>query len=489
MTTSYTHKRIADPVHGTVGLSELEIDLLSTRAFQRLRNVNQLGLADLVFPGSNYSRLSHCIGVCHVTGRILDSIKRSGKAPIDDSEHQLYRLAGLLHDVGHYPFSHTFEQAVTAFYKNRKSESIISLDPLANGHDPPNLEDGDIGQTADPLNHEEVGKRLLDVDIEIHEILQKHQIDPNRVHAIFARESSDEGSVPRFANMISSDLDADRIDYLLRTARHTGLPYGSVDLDYLLSQMTLDDRNRICLAPNALRTAEHFLIGRYFDYQQVNFHKTVAGLEWVLNDVVIELLRRGAIDCSPSGIDKMLETGDWNEFDDLQVVHLIRDLQGHSGSDSLELKIRAITRRIPPKLIGSMEFLGDRGKHSEYTTNIRHLTRICNDLSIEFGIPRELWHIWGSRPTLFTKVGSYMPVSATLSDPDAIDQAVRILDGDSSKLISEVPRSLMSILAQYGLYSIRLYVMLDKDQEAQRSEILKRVKDEIALDNWIDGSS
>ena len=341
MTTPYSFKRIADPVHGTSGLSELEIDLLSTRAIQRLRNVNQLGLADLVFPGSNYSRLSHCIGVCHVTGRILDSIKGSGQAKVDDSEHQRYRIAGLLHDVGHYPFSHTFEQAVSSYYKNRKGERIISLDAPVNGEDPPTLTDSDIGQPADSLNHEEVGRRLLNVDTEIQEILRKHQIDANAVHAIFARGSSGEGPVPRFANMISSDLDADRIDYLLRTAQHTGLPYGSVDLDYLLSQMTLDDHKRICLSPNALRTVEHFLIGRYFDYQQVNFHKTVAGLEWILNDVVIELLRQGAIDCSLSGIDKMLQTGDWNEFDDLQVMHLIRGLEGHS--DSLELKIRAIT--------------------------------------------------------------------------------------------------------------------------------------------------
>ena len=99
----YSHSRITDPVHGTIELSELEVDLLSTGAFQRLRNVKQLGLAHLVFPGADYSRLSHSIGVNHVTGRILDALKSNTDAHIADAEYELYRLAGLLHDVGHYP--------------------------------------------------------------------------------------------------------------------------------------------------------------------------------------------------------------------------------------------------------------------------------------------------------------------------------------------------------------------------------------------------
>lgn len=89
----FNHKRIADPVHGTIGISNLEAKLISTPAFQRLRNVKQLGLAHYVYPGADYSRFSHSVGVCHITGRILNAIKQNcSNVQIADEELQLYRL-------------------------------------------------------------------------------------------------------------------------------------------------------------------------------------------------------------------------------------------------------------------------------------------------------------------------------------------------------------------------------------------------------------
>src|SRR5581483_6168447 len=111
-------RRISDPVHGTVGLSDLEARVLSTQAFQRLKNVKQLGLAYHVFPGADYSRFSHSVGVCHVTGRILGALQARYPERITEDDVQLYRLAALLHDVGHYPFSHTLEHAIKDHYSN-----------------------------------------------------------------------------------------------------------------------------------------------------------------------------------------------------------------------------------------------------------------------------------------------------------------------------------------------------------------------------------
>src|SRR5579862_6668732 len=110
----FNEKRIADPVHGTIGLSALEANIIGTPAFQRLRNVKQLALAPLVYPGANYTRFSHSLGVCHVTGLILTALQQTtqfsdSEGSISDDEIQLYRLAALLHDIGHYPFSHVME--------------------------------------------------------------------------------------------------------------------------------------------------------------------------------------------------------------------------------------------------------------------------------------------------------------------------------------------------------------------------------------------
>ena len=492
----YSHAKITDPVHGTIELSQLEIDLVSTGAFQRLRNVKQLGLAHLVFPGADYSRLSHSIGVNHVTGKILDALKSNTGAHIKDDEYELYRLAGLLHDVGHYPYSHTFEDAVSTYYQDRfqtdlgthaDESSQVEIGPhLSETHD----------QTLTSLDHEDVGRTLLKRDPEITAVLASYGIDPSDIDRIFSRQPSDDGQIPRFANLISSDLDADRIDYLSRTAQHTGLPYGLVDIEYLLSQMRLDQKERICLDPSALRTAEHFLLGRYFDYQQVNFHKTVASLEWALQGVINALLSSGAIDCSPKAIERKIERGEWPHFDDYEIWRLVRELENDPPSEVVRAKTRAITRRVPPKLIGSIEFFGNRSRLSEYNLYMQFLNRTCDDLATELGIDRELWYVWGSKKMSLTTLGTSLPASLTDSEredyEDALEQSVFIKDGDESKPISVIPRSLMSVLSENVLFSTRIYVILEKDDGAQRLDILSRFRRKIVaahvgLDEWIDG--
>ena len=485
-------RRITDPVHGTVWFSDLEIEVLSTQAFQRLRGVKQLGLAHLVFPGADYSRLSHSIGVNHVTGRILDSLRNNAGLKITDAEYELYRLAGLLHDIGHYPFSHTLEGAISEYYRNESQPLLITSasEPTGN-QETLSPYDGNDGK-ANSLTHEAVGGLLLEADEEINGVLAKYGIDPKSIHGIFTRRLSETGSAPNLANLISSDLDADRIDYLCRTATHTGLPYGLVDIDYLLSQMRLDNENRICLDPSALRAAEHFLLGRYFDYQQVNFHKTVAALEWVLGDVVKEMLSLQKFDCSRLGIENMIATRKWHDFDDSYVMRLAKDLEGESIPEHVQDKVRALTQRIPPKLIGSFEFFGDRTDAEMHNLRTYFLTNLCAELSEEFGIHRELWYVWETKKMSLTKTGAHVPASMLPIDSDDVDaaaQVVRIKDGEGSRPISEVPRSLMSLLAQSALYSARLYVILPPSKEGLRKAIAERTESKIATSggsmNWI----
>src|ERR1700677_238299 len=104
----FDHKRIADPVHGTIELSKPEADVLQTPVFQRLRNIKQLGMAYLVYPGADYSRFSHSVGACHIAAEILDRLDRKGQLQFWSTADKLknmklLRLAALLHDVGHYP--------------------------------------------------------------------------------------------------------------------------------------------------------------------------------------------------------------------------------------------------------------------------------------------------------------------------------------------------------------------------------------------------
>ena len=113
-------------------------------------------------------------------------------------------------------------------------------------------------------------------------------------------------------SLVSSDLDCDRLDYLLRTAHCAGLPYGKVDVEYITTQMAVDSDGFLCLTKKALRAVDNLLVSRYYDYTQVAFHKTVVALEEVLCNVIRELLSRRLLDCSGQAIARSVRAG-WHQ--------------------------------------------------------------------------------------------------------------------------------------------------------------------------------
>jgi len=474
-------KRITDPVHGSIGISDLEAKVIGSKSFQRLRHVKQLGLAHYVFPGADHSRFAHSLGACHVTLRLLEAIRNSDcGVPIDDDEIQLYRLAALLHDVGHYPFSHAMEEAVASHYsagvfhqKTRNPKRSKKSDQ----------EDGQV----EFYNHERLGKQILLNDPEIADVLIKAKIEPKTLSSVIRRERP-----PKFANLISSDLDADRIDYLLRDAHQSGLPYGDVDLDYLLSQARLDKDSRICFTRKASRTIDHFLLSRYFSYQQISYHKTVAAFEMVLKKVIATLLRHEILDCSDRSIDKAVGEGSWCQFDDQNVFQKIRELEKFGRKISPEETIEAscIIARAAPKLLGEIEFLDKR--QSAVKKDFYHMKQsIVEKLpmwSKDFKINSNLWYVWGPSVITLTKIGSHVPVSfvQTEDDIDKAEQSVRILNphNNTSETISSLGHSLMHILSDYALYSLRVYALLSESQIKHRHKIAARIQSDLPHLRW-----
>lgn len=480
----FNAKRIADPVHGTIGLSALEARVISTRAFQRLRNVKQLGLAHYVFPGADYSRFSHSIGVCHVTGRILDALSQLGIPDLDARTIQLYRLAALLHDVGHYPFSHAMEDAL----HNHFSQQFLA--PLAAANAP--AEVITLPQSTESLPsyypHETLGKQVLLKDEEMNALLREAGYDPEDIAGIFTRAKP-----MRFANLVSSDLDADRIDYLLRTAHHTGLPYGAVDLDYLLSQMRVDDQSRVCLTDRALKTADHFLLCRYFDYQQVAFHKTVAGLEGVLKDVLTAMIEAAFIDGSAEDVMASLQEGRWAEFDDALVIQKMRVFaQAKETPSTQRLKANAILNRTPPKLLVDYEVIRPRteAEKRRFRGVKQAVQEKLKQWAAEFALDLSLWYVWEKSGLALTKVGSHVSQSAfyegKAGERDDYEQEIRVLDaaGVSSKSIVEIPHSLMSVLSDQALYSLRIYVLLPLEKIQVRDELAAKIKSDLPHMEW-----
>src|SRR5262245_52475840 len=189
----FRYKVVTDPVHGDIGLSQLEVDLIDTPSFQRLRRLKQLGLASLVYPNADHSRFAHSLGVFHLMGRGIDTLIH--KERLDEStDKQKLRLAALLHDVGHYPYSHLMER--------------VDADPLCHewlgaGGQPP----------TDPYpDHEELGKWLVTGRPDLSNLLTSDGFDPAEI----AKNFKGEHDRHIYNDLIHSSLDFDRMDYLIR---------------------------------------------------------------------------------------------------------------------------------------------------------------------------------------------------------------------------------------------------------------------------------
>lgn len=254
---------IRDPVHNIVPFQDTPCDrlllgLINTREFQRLRRIRQLGMSEMVFPSANHSRFAHSIGVMHVARRMLGRIDDLAGKRVDDGQRIAVLAAALLHDVGHGPFSHAFEKVTGQHHEERTLEIITSSET-------------------------EVGRKLREHDPEL----------PCKL-AVFFDEDIDEADKDRasmpeqLTQLVSSQLDADRFDYLLRDSYATGTDYGRFDLEWLILQLIADaERGRLILARKALDAAEAYVFARHHMYRSVYFHKTVRAAE-----VMVRLLMK-----------------------------------------------------------------------------------------------------------------------------------------------------------------------------------------------------
>lgn len=249
---SATRDRVfRDPVHGLIEFKDdarpLQT-LLDTRPFQRLRRIRQLGFAWLVYPGAEHSRFGHALGAYHVARRIAQRLQLDAEIGRD------VVVAALLHDIGHGPFSHAWESALGT-------------------------------------DHEAWGARIAAEEPELAGALAA--ID-GALPAALAR-FYDKTYRPSFARkLVSSQLDCDRLDYLLRDGHYSGAGYATYDLDWILHALRIEqvegDRNLVVDYRRGMFAVEQYLFARSYMYAQVYHHKTVRAAEWMF----LELLRRFA---------------------------------------------------------------------------------------------------------------------------------------------------------------------------------------------------
>lgn len=334
---------LRDPVHGLVSFESKEHEiieaLLATREVQRLRRVHQLGLSSLAYPGADHSRFSHALGTAHVMSRFIDRIRSiSSELPysqrLTPERGREALAAALLHDVGHGPFSHLFEEAMPHGVTHEDWSERIVTDPST-----------------------EVNRVLRGFDKEL----------PERVAALIRGRHE----LPYLAHAVSGTFDVDRCDYLLRDAHFTGVSYGKYDLDWLLRSFCLAPPRAPGGAPTlaidgtkGLPAIESFTLARLFMFQQVYFHKASRASDWLLSRIIARLqvlLIEGApIEGVPPAVRSLALKGDaqldqYVKLDDAVMWTLLSSFQESSDVVLSDLSQRLMGRR----LFKSFELFGE----------------------------------------------------------------------------------------------------------------------------------
>lgn len=272
------------PIHGSVSLTQREFQLIDNRFFQRLRYISQLGFTSLIFPGATHTRFSHSIGAVHLAGRIYDQLIRNQYHSLDafyapdqlDYFRLILRFAALLHDIGHPPFSHA-------------AESL--LPPLSSLNLPGFLQPSENRQsTHEDFSHSIINKLAVsegllsqEEAIDIIGILAKNGQPSHRMNS----KTGEPMIYPLLCQLISGEIDVDRMDYLLRDSYFTGVPYGRFDLDRLINSLSScleEELNQFLLAVDGegVPAYEIFLLARIHMFYQIYFHKSLGAYKHYL---------------------------------------------------------------------------------------------------------------------------------------------------------------------------------------------------------------
>lgn len=320
---------LRDPVHGLITFDG-KVDgiverLLSTKEVQRLRRIRALGHASLAFPGAEHSRFAHAIGSAHVMKRYLDRVRGlSSDIPatdrIDDDTARVALAAALLHDLGHGPYSHSFESVIPGGREHESWTSAIVLDPDS-----------------------EVHAVLSDIDSAV----------PNAVERLVHGRSP----IRHLARAVSGTFDVDRCDYLLRDSHMTGVRYGLLDLDWLLQALRLhvvpgqDAASLAVDGEKGLTAVEGFFLGRLYMYRQVYLHKAVRAAEAVLRALFQRLRDLERQPGTPPGLEQILRGEDvsvdtYLGLDDFAIEGALRAYRRGDDPVLRDLADRLANRRL-----------------------------------------------------------------------------------------------------------------------------------------------
>jgi len=467
-------KHVVDSIHGNIHLKEREVKVIDTPSFQRLRQLKQLAMAQLVYPTATHTRFSHSIGALATMIRILGSAEENG-IPFEPEEKENLRLAALLHDIGHYPYSHLME----------KVDSIKLIEEEVEGA-PPTAKAIDTTRSKYP-EHEEVGELIVTGQDDLVKAIGGGE-RAKAVADIFTRSKAADAQLSK---LIHSSFDIDRWDYLLRDSYATGVPYGHIDLNYLLNNLKVSPQKVVGFSDKALPAVEHFLLARFFMHRVVYYHKTIYGMEEACRQLLRRLRDRDGehygVPTDGEAVKNLVTSRDLRMFTDAFVDNIIQ--RAVDDEDSVVRALaNSIQSRKPPVLLKKV--LVCEETENQYHAGkwfIQNCKAKLRNLADEFQIPLQQFLLCEPKSTIVKRHKGPTFGQAAQMKPDQIKEKAFEEEGEDIKIFvgdDEEPTSLMDIehslvvkYANYFFQMFRLYVIYEgEDKEDVVTQLGDKVK-------------
>lgn len=344
-------RKINDPIFGLIELNKIESDIIDSPLFQRLRYLKQLSLTHYVYPSAVHNRFAHSLGVFHLTNEICKVLKRENESLFEKDNIKNLKMAALLHDIGHFPFSHATEYG--------KKKDRFSLDDLP---------------FFFKFKHEDFGCYLIKNSC-LNSFLEDKGYDPELICNLI---KGDDVPDRIFNRIINSELDADRLDYILRDSNFTGVGFGRVNYEYLIKSFRNFENKKIVIDAKAIRDIEHLIIARFSLYDRVYTHKNISLYNYFLSDVAYEVIKNynypefrdetqlKEILLNKSSSEKLFELSDVALFDKFRKIYF--DLKEKGNNNKLKSDLETVLFRkklflikkypsITPKPIGTLELI------------------------------------------------------------------------------------------------------------------------------------
>lgn len=320
------HTFIKDPIHGYIRLGQTERSIVDTRPMQRLRRLRQLAGSEFVYPAANHTRFEHVLGAMHLAGTLSEVLP----ARLDTHDQEQMRLAALLHDIGHGPFSHVFEPLVVRHLKKTHEDFVPWL----------------VAET------------------EVADMLHESGFDPRKVGQLAVGRLRDKKR-PYLDQIISSSVDIDKMDFVVRDSFHTGAGYGSVDVHRLLYTMDVMNGN-LSVDGRAVATLESFLLARLESFRTIYFHRASRAVQIM----IVQALEAARDELDLLSFDK---PEDYLRLDDYKVWTDLRECK-KSRRIILNLEARKLLKCAYEKTVYAPE---------ELVTNVISKESVRNDIESE----------------------------------------------------------------------------------------------------------